>query len=154
MKADMKMRFRVIAKKEKLDTNLDRKHVQRLRGIIRKYGWLTKSLVGRRASHAAWLITQHSPSLKFQRKSLKEMEKIYQENKNEINPANIAFLKDRILIKEKKLQIFGTQFQRNKKGELEPFPIKDREGLSKRRRKYGLPTLAQNTREINQAYGK
>ena len=34
MKADMKMRFRVIAKKEKLDANLDRKHVQRLREII------------------------------------------------------------------------------------------------------------------------
>lgn len=149
------MRLRFIAGKGEMDAKLDRKHTRRLKQIIKKYGWPTKSLVGRKASHAAWLLAQHADrELPFQKKVLKMLNEIYKNNKKEINPANVAYLTDRVLLHEHKPQVFGTQFRWNKKGKLEPRPIKDRKNVNKRRKKYSLPTLEQNTREINQAYGK
>src|SRR3954447_19344411 len=38
---------------------LDAKHVKRLRRIVKRYGWPGKSLVGMKASGAAWTIVQH-----------------------------------------------------------------------------------------------
>ena len=42
----------------------------------------------------------------------------------EVNNRNYAYLTDRVLVAEKKPQLYGTQFN-TKDGELIPFPIED-----------------------------
>src|SRR6476620_1317922 len=38
---------------------LDAKHVKRIRQIVKRYGWPGNSLVGAKASGAAWTLVQH-----------------------------------------------------------------------------------------------
>ncbi|OGG38884.1 hypothetical protein A2127_02060 [Candidatus Jorgensenbacteria bacterium GWC1_48_12] len=151
MRTDQEMWLQFIAGKEKLDARLDRKHTWRLKKIIKKHGWPIKSLVGRRASHAAWLLTQHSPDLKFQKKVLSILNDIYKKSGKEINPAHTAYLTDRILIKENKKQIFGTQLRKNKSGTFEPFPTQNVKDVDKKRKMHGLLSLEKYVKEHERA---
>ena len=58
-----------------------------------------------------------------------------------VEPADIAYLEDRLLIMEGKPQIYGTQF-RTIDGVSEPFPIEDPEHVDERRASVGLDTYA------------
>jgi len=152
---DQKMRKRAIGGKIKWDKNVDRRSAVRLKKIIKKYGWPTKSSVGKKASHGAWLLAQHADhDLKFQKKVLKLMSSISVKNINEVSLANIAYLTDRILVHENKPQFFGTQFKKNKKGVFEPFKVRNGKNVDKRRKKYGLPTLKENKSRINKEWNK
>lgn len=68
-----------------------------------------------------------------------------------MNPANSAFLEDRLLTMEDKPQIYGTQF-RNIGNGFEPFPIEDPEHVDERRARVGLGTLAENEARIKRVY--
>lgn len=154
-KADQEMRIRFMNGKGEWDSKLDKRNTEKLKEIIGKHGWPTTSAVGKRASNAAWLLAQHADhNHKFQKKVLSMMKETYKQDPEEIAPRNIAYLTDRTLIHEKKRQLFGTQFRESqkKKGVLEPFPIRDKKNINKRRRAYGLPSLGENTREIKKAY--
>lgn len=150
VKIDQDFRKKFVAGKiKKWDEHIDRKHTKRLKEIVKRHGWPTVSRVGRNASGGAWLIVQHAVHDRwFQKKALALMKKAYAMNKKDIIPKNIAYLIDRIRIYEKKPQLFGTQFRKNKKGKFEPFPIRDKKNVNKRRKKYGMPTFAENQRLI------
>lgn len=75
-----------------------------------------------------------------------------QAGEGEVNPANIAFLEDRILTMDDKPQIYGTQF-RTIKGVTEPFPIEDPEHVDERRASVGLDTFAENEARIKAMHG-
>ena len=124
--------------KGKWTLGVDRNNTSKLRQIVAKYGWPTISLVGAEGSHAAWLIIQHSPSLRFQKECLIRMKDVAKIK--EVNKHDVAYLTDRILVREKKVQLFGTQFHvvRNK---FEPYPIQRLAGLGQRRRAYGLESF-------------
>lgn len=151
VRIDQTMRRRFTAGKIKWDIRIDRKNTTWLKGIIKRYGWPTISLAGKKASQGAWLLAQHADhDLKFQKKVLKLLKEIYRNDEREIKPANIAYLTDRVLAHEKKPQIFGTQFiRKNEKEKFKPFPIKDSKNVNKRRKAYGLPSLEEDTRRIN-----
>jgi len=151
---DQKMRKLFIAGKIKWDKRIDKKNTAWLKRIVKQYGWPTASLVGKRASYGAWLLVQHADhDLKFQKKVLAILNEIYRKDNEEINSANVAYLTDRILVHEKKPQIFGTQFTRkSEKEKFKPFPIKDKRNVDKRRKKYDLPSLETNERRINKEY--
>ncbi len=155
-KIDQVMRKRFIAGKAKWNKRVDMKNTTWLKGIIKRFGWPTVSFVGKKASNGAWLLVQHADhDLRFQKKVLKILNDIYKHDKKELNPANIPYLTDRILVHEKRPQIFGTQFTRKSdKEKFKPFPIRNRNNVNKRRRIYRLPSLEKNIERINTEYNR
>ncbi len=132
--------------------NCDTKNIIKAKEIIKKYGWPTFDLVGKRASDAFWLLVQHSDrDIKFQKRCLALLREVV-ENK-QAHSKNLAFLTDRILSAESKKQKFGTQFI-FKNGRAVVKPVQDRKNLNKRRIKYGLNTIEERTKEINKEYSK
>lgn len=146
---DQKMRRKAM-KSGIWNKRIDTKNTEKLKKIIKKYGWPTISIVGKKASKNAWLLVQHADhDIKFQKKCLKLMENIYKVNPNLINKINIAYLKDRILVGEGKKQLFGTQFYTNKKGVFGFRPIRDIKNLDKIRKEYELPPFREYKKLIN-----
>ena len=96
-----------------------------LGGVIQEWGWPGRSLVGDDGADAAWLLAQHSDQdPAFQRTS------------------NLAYLTDRVLLKERGTQVYGTQFTSASSGP-EPQPIEDPGGVDERRAAMGLGPLAE-----------
>ena len=122
----------------------------RLRRIIDQDGWPTRSMVGREAAQAAFLIVQHSPSDAFQRDVLPALEAAAAAS--EASAADVALLEDRTLTHDGKPQIYGSQF-RIVDGELVPYPIQDLARLDERRASAGLVPMAEYVRMLRQTYG-
>jgi len=151
---DQAMRERFRAHKKTWNYSVDKKNTVWLKKIVERYGWPTVSFVGKKASHGAWLLVQHADhDIRFQKKVLGLLEKIYEKDKTEIRPSDIAYLTDRVLTHQNKLQIFGTQFKRKDPTSMfRPFPIKDAKNVDKRRKGYGLSTLEEYATIINKRY--
>ncbi|HEX8491568.1 MAG TPA: DUF6624 domain-containing protein [Pyrinomonadaceae bacterium] len=128
---------------------LDLKHTKRLQEIIREFGWPSAALVGQRGVAAAFLIVQHSPSLKFQKQCLPFIRAAARDG--DLQMRDVAMLTNRILTNEGKPQIYGTQFK-NEGGTLVPFPIANRAKVDKRRATVGLPPLAEYIKMLEAEY--
>jgi len=123
------------------DSSLDKKHTLRMQQIVAAIGWPTISKVGERASQMAWLLVQHADHDRvFQQACLALMKA---QPAEEVNMRNIAYLEDRVCVGEGRPQRYGTQFRTNEQGDLEPFPIEDREQVDARRAELGLSSLAE-----------
>ena len=72
-----------------------------LKEVIEKNGWPRKEKVSDYGELCAWLIAQHSPDINFQKDCLKILKSL---PKTEERKQHIAYLGDRILIKESKKQ--------------------------------------------------
>jgi len=132
---DQKMR-----KSKIWDKKVDLENTKKLKAIVKKYGWPDIDLVGKEASHLAWLIVQHADhDVEFQEKCLKLMKQKLKEKK--IDPIEVAYLTDRVRVNKGKKQIYGTQFYLSKNGKLIPRPIYDKKNLDKRRKKLDLGIL-------------
>lgn len=115
-------------------------NAKRLREMIAEIGFPTISVVGRKASDAAWLIIQHSIGEPYFMKLCYQM---MEEKGYDVNPKNKAYLYDRILVFQSKPQKYGTQLT----VEGLPFPVENKENLNQERIKVNLPQLSQE--EIN-----
>lgn len=131
---------------------IDRENTAWLTETVDQYGWPTVSLVGKEASYSSWLLIQHADlDLEFQRRCLSLMQ---QAPANEVDPTNIAYLEDRILGSENKPLKYGTQYRRSLDGQSWILmEIEDIEHVDERRADMGLPTLAENMRQINTPEG-
>jgi hypothetical protein len=121
-------------------TRIDADNTEWLNDIVSKRGWLTYSDVGIDGGDAAWLLVQHAdadPS--FQRLCLDLMTGL---PRDEVSQENMAYLTDRVMIKEGKKQIYGTQFE-VRDGEWVPAELYDVENVDTRRAEIGLPPLAE-----------
>ncbi len=101
-----------------------------LKQIIFNHGWLSEEKIGKQGEIYSWLIVQHSDDINFQKfclKLLKDLPKTKERNQH------TAYLTDRILVRENKKQIYGTQFL-----EGEPYSILDEDNLDKQRVKMNL----------------
>lgn len=115
-----------------------------LNDIIDTIGYPTIDKVGEEASEAAWLIIQHSIGQPgFMKKCKKLLEKAVSEN--QADPKNLAYLADRIAVLEGKPQLFGTQFDWDENGELNPRRYDDVGEVNRRRQALGLNTLDAQT---------
>lgn len=152
--ADQMMRRGAIAGMVGWDRQLDRSHTAELKRIIHRHGWPTVSLVGARASNAAWLVAQHADhEPEFQKEVLLLMDEIHQILPDEVSGPNIAYLTDRILVRQGKRQWFGTQHYFDPKGKLVAFPIDEPRKVNYRRRGYGIiETEAAYTRRLNREW--
>jgi hypothetical protein len=163
MEEDQKFRARVMAAEEKYgpnskeladlwkeQTEIDNRLLKRVEEIIRQYGWPRKSLVGPEASLAAFLIIQHA-DYEYQKKYFPLINDA--KNQGEIDPRHVALLEDRILMREGKKQIYGSQLKRNEKtGKHEMWPVEDEENLDKRRAAIGLEPIAEYLKHFGVTY--
>jgi hypothetical protein len=149
-KIDPKLAAEYKALAEKVRSE-DRKNLLWLKGVVAKHGWPGKSLVGPRGARDAWLLVQHADSDRdFQKACLAKMEAL---PKGEVEPRDIAYLTDRVLIGTGKKQKYGTQAT-FKDGKLVFAPIEDEEKVDERRKAVGLPPLAEYRKVLEKVYGK
>lgn len=133
---------------EAWDRSLDKKNAARLKEIIEKIGWPTKSRVGGDAAVAAWLIVQHADhNPEFQQMCLKLMK---QESEGEIRKQDMAFLEDRVRVNQGRPTLYGTQFYEDEQGVFGPRPIEDKEQLNKRREEMGMESFENYEVEMQQ----
>ncbi len=115
-----------------------------LHEIIDTIGYPTVDRVGKEASDAAWLVIQHSIGQPhFMKKAAELLQEAVQENK--ANPLGLAYLTDRIAVFEGKPQLYGTQFDWGKDGEMKPNLFDDITKVNQRRKALGLNTLEEQT---------
>lgn len=151
-KEDQEARFSWLKAKDKKKAslriiNIDKRNTARSKEIIKKYGWPSFDLVGKKASKSFWLIVQHADrDVRFQSKCLELLK--HAVKKKQAFPENEVYLTDRVLVHQGKKQKFGTQFMR-KRDKLVPQPIADKRNINKRRKAYGLNTLEKNIKEMN-----
>jgi len=124
----------------------DSVNMARLEEIIAKHGWPGQSLVGNRAAVAAFLILQHG-SLQQQEKYLPIVKAA--SDKGDVEPAHLAMLQDRVLMRQGKPQIYGTQLWNDpSSGELGLYPIEDSANVNSRRAEIGLAPVNEYLRSI------
>jgi hypothetical protein len=123
-----------------------RRHASALESIIGEHGWPGKSLVGEDGSHAAWFVLQHAierPDL--QRRCLRLLRAVVA--RGEAEPAQAAYLEDKICFWERRPQRYGTQFDWDADGRMSPWMLEDPQRVDEYRAAVGLGRLQE---KINQ----
>ncbi len=121
-------------------------NAEQFESIVSEFGWPGESLVGEDGTWLAWMIAQHAIGLPvFQRRCLDLLNAAV---KNEEAPAiHAAYLTDRIRFNERKPQVYGTVFDWDEQGQLNPWMVEDEAGVDGRRASVGLPPLAVATED-------
>ena len=107
--------------------------------ILDMHGWVGKSRVGDNANQAIWLIIQHA-ELKTQEKYLPLLKESVE--KGESEGWHLAFLEDRILMRRRENQLYGTQTLWDdilKKYKI--YPIENLKNVNQRRKRLGLEPI-------------
>lgn len=115
--------------------------------ILDERGWLGKNVVGTQGNQTLFLVIQHS-DLQYQQKYLPMMREAVK--KGNANPANLAYLEDRVALREGRPQIYGSQAAKNKKtNKMYISPMIDPDNVDKRRAEVGLGTMADYAVKLN-----
>ncbi len=129
---------------------IDQRNIKRLAQIIEKYGWPSRSLIGKEGSVTAFLIVQHA-DLAYQKKYFPLLKEAV--SKGEADPDDAALLEDRILMFEGKKQLYGTQLRFNEvTKQMELWPIEDEERVDARRASVGLEPIAEYVKRFGLTY--
>jgi hypothetical protein len=125
---------------------VDRRNTTWMRGVLDRYGWPGRRLVGDAGSEAAWLLCQHADrELGLQRQALRLLKRAV--TCGEASPRHLAYQTDRVLVAEGRAQRYGTQFH-SVAGKLAPRPIEEPESLDHRRAEMGLEPFAEYARNF------
>ncbi len=109
-----------------------------LDSIVLSSGLPKKSIVKGAAMEAVFLIIQHA-NLEYQERFLPLLKGAAE--KNEISKSSLALLTDRINIRRKKKQIYGTQIGRKVNGKAFIYPIEDPANINDLRSQMGLGSI-------------
>lgn len=121
-------------------SEVDARNMVRMKQIVDEYCWPTRRMVGRDGTHAAWLLIQHADrDPEFQLRCLDLMENHLEDG--EVLKSDFAYLVDRVLVNNGKLQRFGTQFHKVD-GKLTHQSMEDPAHVDERRVKFGLQSMA------------
>ena len=106
----------------------DAANLVRLKSIVAKFGFPTRTMVGRDGVQNAWLLTQHADTdIAFQKHVLTI---VRARSETDISPGDVAMLEDRIRVHEGKPQRYGSNFDLKT---LQPTPIDDPQHVDDRR---------------------
>jgi outer membrane protein OmpA-like peptidoglycan-associated protein len=121
-----------------LDTSLSEKHIPYITQRLDKHGWPSPNMVGERAALTPALILIHSQDLALRKKYLPMAEAAYKTKK--INPDWYAMLFDRIMIDEKGVQCYATQYKGDKDDPTtyRLVPVENPELVNERRAAIGM----------------
>ena len=118
-----------------------------LKAYVARWGWPAAAQVGRDAVQAAFLIVQHAVhDTAFMRSMLPFIEDAHR--LGDLDGGAVAMLTDRVEVKAGRPQIYGTQLSL-KDGRWVFDPIADSADVDARRRKTGLPPLAEYRRLVD-----
>ena len=118
---------------------VDSSNLAQVETLITQYGWVGKSVIGPRGNYTLWLVIQHAP-LEAQVKYFPLMEKSVAEG--ESRASELAYLDDRIRMRQGKPQRYGSQVITNPQtGAQEFYVIEDEEHVNERRAAAGLEPL-------------
>jgi hypothetical protein len=131
----------------------DERHAARLWEMLDDYEcWPGRRLVGDDGAEAAWRLAQHAlfdPGL--QRRCLEMLEVAV--DAGDAPAGHYALLLDRVCMADGRNQVYGSQFVRSDDGTtVVPFTIDDPNGVDDRRRRVGLPPLAEQARAMQARY--
>ena len=131
----------------------DEWHGARLWEILDDYeSWPGRRLVGDDGEHAAWVLAQQAvfdPGL--QRRCLEMLEMAVA--CGDAPAAHYALLLDRVRMADGKEQLYGSQFVNTEDGRsVVPWPIEDPEHVDERRRRVGLPSLADHAHQMREQF--
>lgn len=125
---------------EKLLVTTDHANLNKIAAVINVHGWVGPEQVGRRASNTLFLVIQHA-ELDVQLRYLPQMREAV---KQPLSDAYwLAYLEDRIAIREGQKQKYGTQLW-SVTGQLDYRSLEDPENVEERRAKLGLPSLPES----------
>lgn len=130
-----------------------RRHALELQSILDLFGWPGKSFVGAEGAQAAWLILQHAigqPAL--QRRCVLLLKAAVAQH--EAEPAQVAYLEDRICFFERRPQRYGTQFDWDEHGQMSPWRLEDPARVDEYRRSAGLEPLAVQIERVRKDMGE
>lgn len=129
---------------------LTKTHTARLDEIIATHGWPGKTLLGDGQEAAAWTIAQHGGHEFLERMLPLMYEAVI---KRELDEALYATSLDRVLIRRGMKQMYGTQFDVDvATGKCEPRPIENPEQVEELRKRAGMDSLADYTKELCAMY--
>lgn len=128
---------------------IDKPNTKRLEEIYAQNGFPTAKTVGKDGVDAFMLILQHAPDETLRLKLLKPIEKAFK--RKEISANEYTNYVDRLLVRQGKLQIYGSNFEM-KDGKLVMSEVKDLKNLDKIRLKVGLPTIKEYAEMLQKAY--
>jgi len=121
-----------------------------LKDYVGRWGWPTSAQVGRDAAQAAFLIVQHAVhDTAFMRSMLPFIEDAHR--RGDLDGGAVAMLTDRLEVKAGRPQIYGTQLSL-KDGRWVFDSIADSAGVDARRKRMGLPPLAEYRRLVDSVF--
>lgn len=118
----------------------DKKNLQIIESIISKHGWLGQKDIGMKANATMFMVIQHA-DLKTQEKYLPLLKQAVADKK--LLAANYAMLVDRIEMKNKRPQIYGTQIL-TEKGISNIYPLLNPDSVEVWRQYLGMFTSLQS----------
>jgi hypothetical protein len=122
-----------------------------LADYVARRGWPTAEQVGREAVGAAFLIVQHAVhDTAFMRSMLPHIEESYR--RGDLDGGAVAMLTDRLEVKAGRPQLYGTQLSL-KDGRWVLDSLADSAGVDERRRRMGMPPLAEYLRLVDSVMG-
>jgi len=128
---------------------IDAQLTAQLKEIVAKSGWPTISSVGIDASNGAMLLLTHTPDHAWQLSLLPLLTKLADEGR--IDGAPLAFVIDKELVAEGKLQRYGTQFTRVDSG-IGMYGVENPGELDAERAKVGLPPMDVYKQQLEAMY--
>lgn len=115
---------------------VDEDNTRWLADLLAARGWPGRTLAGEDGAHAAWLLAQHADRAPVvQQAFLDALRGAVAEG--EATPAHLAYLEDRVRVRARLPQLYGTQFTVIS-GAFGPHPIEDPQRLDERRSAAGL----------------
>lgn len=122
------------------------------KSLYARHGWPGFRKVGRDATAAACIIVQNFENETiFQRKFLAAMKEAAEAG--EVDRPALAGMTDRVLVAEKKKQLYGTLIS-VRGSKVAPLPVEDPKNLDQRRAKMGLMPMEEYLEEVRSRYGQ
>ncbi|TVQ51108.1 MAG: hypothetical protein EA362_00835 [Saprospirales bacterium] len=92
--------------------------------------------------NAIWMVLHHSPETEYMKKYLPLLKEA--KERGDMRPGDFATVQDRLLMNQRKPQIYGTQIRRGKL-----YKLKDPEYVNQRRAQVGLGPIEGYLRHFN-----
>jgi hypothetical protein len=130
---------------------IDASNCRRLKEIIDKRGWPSRTLVGAEGAHAAFLLAQHANrDLPFQERCLRLMQMA---QKGEVAGADLALITNRVAVANGRKQVYGTQVELRDGRWRVQGAVEDPNKLNDRRKEVGLASMEEYLRLVAMVYG-
>jgi hypothetical protein len=131
---------------------IDSANQVKVKAMLARYGWLPESKLGEQASDAQFFVIQHADAALME-KYLPQLQQLARNG--EAKRTHAAMMEDRILMNQRKKQVYGTQGFSNQltQGKMIIWPIEDHAKVNQRRLEAGFGTTEEEyAKQLGAAY--